>query len=175
MEWLELTMSQTSGAFRVGQQEEASQAGRTVSQLPLASSSHSRSCFYFLCSSEPLSLKALLSSSPYSHAKCISSYTFNHFLIDELFDDHNFENVMFDGCVSVSGRFPWWHCIKKMSTTPFDYEYPTDGYTPVGPCNRDSDNLLGSHLSYVLYFMFFFSLSGNMLVLVIIHRWVVEQ
>lgn len=57
-----------------------------------------------------------------------------------------------------------------MATTTFDYDYGSDPYTPVGPCNRDSDNLLGSHLSYVLYFMFLFSLSGNVLVLVIIHR-----
>ncbi|XP_030253569.1 C-C chemokine receptor type 3-like [Sparus aurata] len=58
-----------------------------------------------------------------------------------------------------------------METTTFDYEYSIDPYTPVSPCNRDSDNLLGSHLSYVLYFMFLFSLGGNVLVLVIIHRF----
>ncbi|XP_044196402.1 C-C chemokine receptor type 1-like, partial [Thunnus albacares] len=38
-------------------------------------------------------------------------------------------------------------------------------------CNRDSDNLLGAQLSTIYYFMFLFSLFGNGLVLVIIHRF----
>lgn len=64
----------------------------------------------------------------------------------------------------------------KMETTTYDYsDYSDEPYTPVTPCNRDSDNNLGAHLSILFYFMFLFSLFGNGLVLVIIHRWVVQQ
>ncbi|XP_042255482.1 C-C chemokine receptor type 1-like [Thunnus maccoyii] len=60
-----------------------------------------------------------------------------------------------------------------MESTTSDYNYPYDDNdeTPVGPCNRDSDNLLGAQLSTIYYFMFLFSLFGNGLVLVIIHRF----
>ncbi|XP_044196257.1 C-C chemokine receptor type 1-like [Thunnus albacares] len=58
------------------------------------------------------------------------------------------------------------------STTPdYNYTYDDDDEKPVGPCNRDSDNLLGAQLSTIYYFMFLFSLFGNGLVLVIIHRF----
>ncbi|XP_041817607.1 C-C chemokine receptor type 3-like [Chelmon rostratus] len=59
-----------------------------------------------------------------------------------------------------------------METTTYDYsDYSDEPYTPVTPCNRDSDNNLGAHLSILFYFMFLFSLFGNGLVLVIIHRF----
>ncbi|KAM3593020.1 uncharacterized protein V6R79_004364 [Siganus canaliculatus] len=54
-------------------------------------------------------------------------------------------------------------------TTPFTYDY--SDYTPVHPCERDRDNALGAHLSIFFYLMFLFSLFGNTLVLVIIHRF----
>lgn len=58
-----------------------------------------------------------------------------------------------------------------MESTTFDYDdYGYENSTPVSPCDRESDNLLGAHLSIVFYFMFFFSLFGNGLVLVIIYR-----
>ncbi|XP_073344819.1 C-C chemokine receptor type 3-like [Pagrus major] len=58
-----------------------------------------------------------------------------------------------------------------METTTSDYDYSPDPFTHASPCNRDSDNSLGSHLAPLLYFMFLFSLVGNVLVLVIIHRF----
>ncbi|XP_051266227.1 C-C chemokine receptor type 3 [Dicentrarchus labrax] len=58
-----------------------------------------------------------------------------------------------------------------METTTYDYDYTDDPHTPVAPCNRDSDNQLGAHLSIIFYFMFLFSLFGNGLVLVIIYRF----
>ena len=66
------------------------------------------------------------------------------------------------------------------STTPdyndiYDYDYDNDNETSVGPCSRDGENLLGAQLSTIYYFMFLFSLFGNGLVLVIIHRWVDKQ
>ncbi len=59
---------------------------------------------------------------------------------------------------------------EKMEATTYDYDYTDEPYTPVEPCDRDSDNNLGAHLSILFYFMFLFSLCGNGLVLVIIHR-----
>ena len=61
------------------------------------------------------------------------------------------------------------------STADYNYDYEDNGEKPVGPCNRDSENLLGAQLSTIYYFMFLFSLFGNGLVLVIIHRWVDKQ
>ncbi|XP_044195862.1 C-C chemokine receptor type 3-like [Thunnus albacares] len=60
-----------------------------------------------------------------------------------------------------------------MESTTYDYNYTYDDndVKPFGPCNRDSDNLLGAQLSTIYYFMFLFSLFGNGLVLVIIHRF----
>uniref|UniRef100_A0A3P8SXS6 G-protein coupled receptors family 1 profile domain-containing protein n=1 Tax=Amphiprion percula TaxID=161767 RepID=A0A3P8SXS6_AMPPE len=61
-----------------------------------------------------------------------------------------------------------------METTTFDYDYSNysdDGVGPVQPCSRDGDNNLGSQLSVLYYFMFVFSLLGNGLLLVIIHRF----
>ncbi|XP_044032695.1 C-C chemokine receptor type 3-like [Siniperca chuatsi] len=62
----------------------------------------------------------------------------------------------------------------KMELTAHDYDYANyseEPFTPVPPCNRDSDNNLGAQLSFLYYFMFVFSLFGNGLVLVIIHRF----
>ncbi|XP_038579009.1 C-C chemokine receptor type 3-like [Micropterus salmoides] len=53
----------------------------------------------------------------------------------------------------------------------YDYNYTDEPSTPVPPCNRDGDNNLGAQLSILYYFMFVFSLFGNGLVLVIIHRF----
>ncbi|XP_071341700.1 C-C chemokine receptor type 1-like [Trachinotus anak] len=63
-----------------------------------------------------------------------------------------------------------------METTTFDYNYDdyniSDGLGRlVTPCNRNSDNKLGAHLSILFYFMFLFSVFGNGLVLYIIHRF----
>ncbi|XP_067433594.1 C-C chemokine receptor type 3-like isoform X2 [Thunnus thynnus] len=62
---------------------------------------------------------------------------------------------------------------KMESTTPdyYYYYYEDNDNGTHGPCNRDSENLLGAQLSTIYYFMFFFSLFGNGLVLVIIHRF----
>lgn len=60
------------------------------------------------------------------------------------------------------------HRISEMETTT--WEYGDYNFTEVPPCDTSSDNLLGSHLSVLFYFMFLFSLCGNGLVLVIIHR-----
>uniref|UniRef100_A0A3B5B7R4 G-protein coupled receptors family 1 profile domain-containing protein n=1 Tax=Stegastes partitus TaxID=144197 RepID=A0A3B5B7R4_9TELE len=62
----------------------------------------------------------------------------------------------------------------KMETTTVDYDYSnySDGsFEPVSPCSRDRDNNLGAQLSILYYFMFVFSVFGNGLVLVIIHRF----
>ncbi|XP_062297705.1 C-C chemokine receptor type 3-like [Scomber scombrus] len=53
-----------------------------------------------------------------------------------------------------------------------DYSNYTDGYDdPVEICNSEAVNYLGAQISYIYYFMFLFSLVGNGLVLVIIHRF----
>ena len=57
----------------------------------------------------------------------------------------------------------------------YDYIYEVDDEPLVAPCSRDDENLLGAQLSTIYYFMFLFSLFGNGLVLVIIHRWVDKQ
>ena len=62
-----------------------------------------------------------------------------------------------------------------MESTASDYNYDYDGEKPVEPCSSDGENLLGAQLSTIYYFMFLFSLFGNGLVLVIIHRWVDKQ
>ncbi|XP_074549896.1 C-C chemokine receptor type 3-like [Halichoeres trimaculatus] len=60
---------------------------------------------------------------------------------------------------------------KMESATTIDYnEYYSDE-TPVEPCTREEDNLLGAYMSSIYYFIFFFSVLGNMLVLVIIHQF----
>ncbi|XP_026148320.1 C-C chemokine receptor type 1-like [Mastacembelus armatus] len=61
----------------------------------------------------------------------------------------------------------------KMATTTFDYDYNdiNETYTTATLCSRDSDNKLGAQLSILYYFMFLFSVFGNGLVLVIIHRF----
>ncbi|XP_028289080.1 C-C chemokine receptor type 3-like [Parambassis ranga] len=53
----------------------------------------------------------------------------------------------------------------------YDYNYGNSTETPVFVCERDNDNKLGAMLSFLYYFMFVFSLLGNGLVLVIIHRF----
>ncbi|XP_034028816.1 C-C chemokine receptor type 3-like [Thalassophryne amazonica] len=54
------------------------------------------------------------------------------------------------------------------STDYYDYEY---NVTPISPCNTYSINYLGAQLSTLYYVMFVFSLFGNGLVFVIIHRF----
>ncbi|XP_029385411.1 C-C chemokine receptor type 3-like [Echeneis naucrates] len=59
-----------------------------------------------------------------------------------------------------------------MENTTFDYDYNySDDPHPVKLCRRDGDNTLGAHLSTIFYFMFLFSVFGNVMVLVIIHRF----
>ncbi|CAN9506198.1 unnamed protein product [Ophioblennius macclurei] len=61
-----------------------------------------------------------------------------------------------------------------MESTTDDYDYSSysdEPFTPVPPCSRDPDNNLGARLSVIYYIMFFLSLLGNGLVLVIIHRF----
>uniref|UniRef100_A0A3Q2TR97 C-C chemokine receptor type 1-like n=1 Tax=Fundulus heteroclitus TaxID=8078 RepID=A0A3Q2TR97_FUNHE len=58
-----------------------------------------------------------------------------------------------------------------METTTSEYDYGTETYKPVTPCNMDSNNNLGARLSILYYFMFAFSLLGNGLVLIIIYRF----
>lgn len=59
----------------------------------------------------------------------------------------------------------------KMQTTTLDYGeiYKDDPTYEI--CNRDEDNMLGAYMSILYYFIFFFSVFGNVLVLVIIHRF----
>ncbi|KAG7999539.1 C-C chemokine receptor type 1, partial [Nibea albiflora] len=61
--------------------------------------------------------------------------------------------------------------IKMEVTTTDDYDYGNETGTPLPYCNRDNDNIMGAHLSVFFYFMFFFSVCFNVLVLVIIHRF----
>ncbi|XP_018529138.2 LOW QUALITY PROTEIN: C-C chemokine receptor type 3-like [Lates calcarifer] len=61
-----------------------------------------------------------------------------------------------------------------METTTYDYDYGNysdEQYSSITPCRTESVNNLGAHLSILYYFMFLFSLFGNGLVLVIIHRF----
>ncbi|KAM9337581.1 C-C chemokine receptor type 3-like [Symphorus nematophorus] len=57
------------------------------------------------------------------------------------------------------------------ATTDYPYDYSEDPSPHVPLCDREADNNLGAHLSFLFYFMFLFSLCGNILVLVIIHRF----
>ncbi|XP_078136987.1 C-C chemokine receptor type 3-like [Sander vitreus] len=57
------------------------------------------------------------------------------------------------------------------STTIFGYDYDNESVTTASPCSLDSVNYVGAWLSILFYFMFVFSLFGNGLVLVIIHRF----
>ncbi|XP_022609862.1 C-C chemokine receptor type 3-like [Seriola dumerili] len=57
-----------------------------------------------------------------------------------------------------------------METTTFDYDY-NSSVVQVPPCDPNDVNKLGAHLSVPYYFMFLFSVFGNGLVLVIIHRF----
>ncbi|XP_031733988.1 C-C chemokine receptor type 3-like [Anarrhichthys ocellatus] len=59
----------------------------------------------------------------------------------------------------------------ELSTYDYDYSNESDGQTPVPPCSLDRVNYLGAQLSILFYFMFLFSVFGNGLVLVIIHRF----
>ncbi|KAM9333474.1 C-C chemokine receptor type 3-like [Pholidichthys leucotaenia] len=59
-----------------------------------------------------------------------------------------------------------------METTTFVYDYSAFSNDPLDPlCSRDGDNHLGAQLSILYYFMFAFSVFGNGLVLVVIHRF----
>ncbi|XP_028290894.1 LOW QUALITY PROTEIN: C-C chemokine receptor type 1-like [Gouania willdenowi] len=63
-----------------------------------------------------------------------------------------------------------------MDYIPDDYDYGnysnySEEYSAIAPCSRDADNMLGAHLSIIYYFMFVFSVCGNVLVLAIIHRF----
>ncbi|XP_022068405.1 C-C chemokine receptor type 3-like [Acanthochromis polyacanthus] len=55
-----------------------------------------------------------------------------------------------------------------MKMEAYDYD---NNYTGTGLCNRDDDNYVGAQLATLYYFMFVFSILGNGLVLVIIHRF----
>ncbi|XP_008436713.1 C-C chemokine receptor type 3-like [Poecilia reticulata] len=60
----------------------------------------------------------------------------------------------------------------KMEHTTFpSYDYSDLSSEPKEPCNHDSSNLLGAHISVLYYFLFAFSLLGNGLVLIIIYRF----
>ncbi|XP_032359876.1 C-C chemokine receptor type 3 [Etheostoma spectabile] len=63
--------------------------------------------------------------------------------------------------------------MESISTsTSYDYyNYSDDPYPPISSCGMENVNYLGAHLSILFYFMFLFSLFGNGLVLVIIHRF----
>lgn len=54
-----------------------------------------------------------------------------------------------------------------MESTTWNYDY---SFTPVQPCDPSGDNLFGSRLAVLFYLMFFFSVLGNGLVLVIIYK-----
>ncbi|XP_070784677.1 C-C chemokine receptor type 3-like [Enoplosus armatus] len=56
-------------------------------------------------------------------------------------------------------------------TYDYDYSNYSEEFTSATPCYRDDDNNLGAQLSTLYYFMFVFSVFGNGLVLVIIHRF----
>uniref|UniRef100_UPI0037E7A036 C-C chemokine receptor type 3 n=1 Tax=Semicossyphus pulcher TaxID=241346 RepID=UPI0037E7A036 len=57
------------------------------------------------------------------------------------------------------------------ATTTIDYEAFYKDSTLPEPCDRQVDNSLGAYLSILYYFIFFFSVFGNVLVLVIINRF----
>ncbi|XP_062297122.1 C-C chemokine receptor type 3-like [Scomber scombrus] len=61
-----------------------------------------------------------------------------------------------------------------MENVTFDYNYCDTNDSDGGileVCDSDGVNYLGAKISYIYYFMFLFSLVGNGLVLVIIHRF----
>ncbi|CAJ1081951.1 C-C chemokine receptor type 3-like [Xyrichtys novacula] len=59
------------------------------------------------------------------------------------------------------------------ATTTIDYDafYSNQNITAVAPCDRSTDNYMGAYMSTFYYFIFFVSVLGNLLVLVIIHRF----
>ncbi|KAM9839430.1 C-C chemokine receptor type 1-like [Aulostomus maculatus] len=58
------------------------------------------------------------------------------------------------------------------TTSDYIYDYYSDEPGTQGaPCSRDGDNYVGAQLSILYYFMFLFSVFGNGLVLLIIHRF----
>ncbi|XP_053198185.1 C-C chemokine receptor type 1-like [Scomber japonicus] len=57
------------------------------------------------------------------------------------------------------------------STTLDDYDGNDSYEETLVPCDSDGANYLGAQISFIYYFMFLFSLVGNGLVLVIIHRF----
>ncbi|KAF6719638.1 C-C chemokine receptor type 1 [Oryzias melastigma] len=59
----------------------------------------------------------------------------------------------------------------ELDSNMSDYGYNYTDATPKPPCDPKYSNDLGSKLSVLYYFMFIFSLVGNSLVLVIIHRF----
>ncbi|XP_068565558.1 C-C chemokine receptor type 1-like [Cebidichthys violaceus] len=61
----------------------------------------------------------------------------------------------------------------EVEPTTYDYDYSneSDEQTAVPPCRLDRVNYLGAQLSILFYFMFLFSVLGNGLVLLIIHRF----
>ncbi|XP_077952967.1 C-C chemokine receptor type 1-like [Gasterosteus aculeatus] len=59
----------------------------------------------------------------------------------------------------------------KMKFSTPDYDYSDSNMELVPPCSVESVNLLGAQLSILFYFMFVFSVVGNGLVLLIIHRF----
>ncbi|XP_042255594.1 C-C chemokine receptor type 1-like [Thunnus maccoyii] len=59
----------------------------------------------------------------------------------------------------------------ESTASDYNYSYDNNDEKPVELCSTDGENLLGAQLSTIYYFMFLFSLFGNGLVLVIIHRF----
>ncbi|TDG96989.1 hypothetical protein EPR50_G00219280 [Perca flavescens] len=59
----------------------------------------------------------------------------------------------------------------ETESTTYVYDYDNESSTSLPPCTFDGVNYLGAQLSILFYFMFAFSLFGNGLVLVIIHRF----
>lgn len=75
-----------------------------------------------------------------------------------------FETVLFFSLTDFDMRM-------ELSTYDYDYSnYSDDPISPAPPCSLEGVNYLGARLSILFYFMFLFSVFGNGLVLVIIHR-----
>lgn len=58
-----------------------------------------------------------------------------------------------------------------METTTIDYWSIYGEQTPPEPCDRSAENIFGAYLSTLYYIVFFLSVFGNILVLVIIYRF----
>lgn len=82
---------------------------------------------------------------------------------------HHDVNTVFDGGICFLTDFlPTLEV--KMNPTTYDYNYDSYYDDQFTPCSPEAGDHLGAQLSILYYFMFLFSLFGNGLVLVIIHR-----